>query len=395
MLNSKALHYGTVRNKIRELFEIGRQKKEIFGPENVYDFTLGNPSVAPPKEVSEAFLEVLQTMPSLEVHGYTTAYGNPSARAAIAGVFTERFGGDFTADDFYLTCGATAALRSFLSAFISEPGLEVMVIAPYFAEYSCFIDSCGGKMVVVPPDKKALQIDLDAFEERISGKTCAVIVNTPNNPSGVIYTEETLRGMAAILEKKSAEYGHPIYVISDEPYREIVYDGKKVPFIPHIYRNTVICYSYSKCLSLPGERIGYMFVPKWADDAKNVLAAAAGAARMAGYVCAPSILQQVIERCAGVLPDIRPYEENRKLLYESLKGMGYDCIYPDGAFYLFVKAPGGDDEAFCEKALDLNILVVPGVGFGAPGYMRISYCVDYAMIRRALPGFEKLIKGYK
>ncbi len=395
MLNQKALHYGTVRNSIRELFEIGRQKKALYGEENVFDFTLGNPSVAPPKEVGEAFREILGTMSSLAVHGYTTAYGDPGAREAIAKVFSGRYGEDFSADSFYLTCGATAALRSFLGALVSEPGKEVMVIAPFFPEYSCFIDACGGRMVVVPPDRTAFQIDLAAFEERVSENTAAVIINSPNNPSGVLYTEKTLRRAAEILERKSAEYGHPIYIISDEPYRELIYDGKKAPFIPHIYRNTLICYSYSKCLSLPGERIGYMFVPGTADGAKDLMAAAAGAARCAGYVCAPSILQQVIKRCAGVLPDLKPYEENRKLLYESLTAMGYECVYPDGAFYLYVKAPGGNADAFCQKALERNILVVPGASFGTPDYMRISYCVDNAIIKRALPGFEKLIKDCK
>ena len=271
-----------------------------------------------------------------------------------------------------------------------------MAIAPFFPEYRPFVTANGGKLVVVPADTKAFQIHLDAVEERITKHTQAIIVNSPNNPSGVVYTEETLKGLAALLERKSAEYGHPIYIIADEPYRELVYGGVKVPFIPCLYKNTIVCYSYSKSLSLPGERIGFVYVPGFADDSHEVYAAIAGAARIMGHVCPPTLMQKVIELCAEERPDLVAYDENRNLLYNSLTEMGYECAKPDGAFYLFVKAPNGDANAFSEKAkLEHNLLVVPADGFGCPGFFRLSYCVSNDMIRRSLPAFKAMIESYK
>ena len=269
-----------------------------------------------------------------------------------------------------------------------------MAVAPFFPEYRPFVTANGGKLVVVPPDTEAFQIHLDAVEERITAHTQAIIINSPNNPSGVVYTEETLRGLAALLTRKSAEYGHPIYIIADEPYRELVYGGVKVPFIPCLYRNTIVCYSYSKSLSLPGERIGYVYVPGFADDSAAVYAAVSGASRAMGHVCPPTLIQKVIQLCAGERPDLAAYDENRNLLYNSLREMGYQCAKPDGAFYLFVKAPNGDANAFSEKAKrDYNLLVVPADGFGCPGYLRLSYCVSNDMIRRSLPAFRAMMES--
>ena len=307
-----------------------------------------------------------------------------------------RFGLDVKASELFFTCGAAPALISIIKALIVDADTEIMAIAPFFPEYRPFVNANGGKLVVVPADTKAFQIHLDEVEKRITKHTQAIIVNSPNNPSGVVYTEETLKGLASLLERKSAEYGHPIYIIADEPYRELVYGGVKVPFIPCLYKNTIVCYSYSKSLSLPGERIGYVYVPGFADDSHAVYAAIAGAARIMGHVCPPTLMQKVIELCAEERPDLAAYDENRNLLYNSLREMGYECAKPDGAFYLFVKAPNGDANEFSERAkLSHNLLVVPADGFGCPGYFRLSYCVSNDMIRRSLPAFKAMIESYK
>ena len=396
MVNQEFYHLGTAPSVIRQLFAYGLQQAAVVGPENVYDYSLGNPSIPAPAKVNQSIHEIVDTVDSIKLHGYSMAPGFEGCRNAVAADLSKRFGLDVKASELFFTCGAAPALISIIKAMIVDSDSEIMAIAPFFPEYRPFVTANGGNLVVVPADTKAFQIHLDAVEERITKNTQAIIVNSPNNPSGVVYTEETLKGLAALLERKSAEYGHPIYIIADEPYRELVYGGVKVPFIPCLYKNTIVCYSYSKSLSLPGERIGYVYVPGFADDSDAVYAAVSGAARIMGHVCPPTLLQMVIERCAEERPDLVAYDENRNLLYNALTEMGYECAKPDGAFYLFVKAPNGDANAFSEKAkLEHNLLVVPADGFGCPGFFRLSYCVANDMIKRSLPAFKAMIESYK
>ena len=396
MVNQTFYELGTAPSVIRQLFAYGLEQAKVVGKENVFDYSLGNPSIPAPKKVNESIHKVVDETDSIQLHGYSMAAGFEEPREAIAADLARRFGLDIRGSELFLTCGAAPALISVMKALIVDADSEIMVIAPFFPEYRPFITANGGKMVVVPADTEAFQVHLDEVERRITPHTQAIIVNSPNNPSGVVYTEETLRGLASLLERKSAEYGHPIYIIADEPYRELVYGGVKVPFIPCLYKNTIVCYSYSKSLSLPGERIGYVYVPGFADDADAVYAAIAGAARIMGHVCPPTLMQKVIEYCAEERPDLVAYDENRNLLYNSLREMGYECAKPDGAFYLFVKAPNGDANAFSEKAkLEHNLLVVPADGFGCPGFFRLSYCVANDMIKRSLPAFKAMIESYK
>ena len=396
MVNQEYYTLGTAPSVIRQLFAYGLEQAKVVGPENVYDYSLGNPSIPAPKKVNESIKKIVDETDSIKLHGYSMAPGFEEARAAVAKDLAARFGLDVKASELFFTCGAAPALISIIKALIVDSDTEIMAIAPFFPEYRPFVNANGGKLVVVPADTKAFQIHLDEVEKRITKHTQAIIVNSPNNPSGVVYTEETLKGLASLLERKSAEYGHPIYIIADEPYRELVYGGVKVPFIPCLYKNTIVCYSYSKSLSLPGERIGYVYVPGFADDSHDVYAAIAGAARIMGHVCPPTLMQKVIEYCAEERPDLVAYDENRNLLYNSLREMGYECAKPDGAFYLFVKAPNGDANAFSEKAkLGHNLLVVPADGFGCPGFFRLSYCVSNDMIRRSLPAFKAMIESYK
>ena len=396
MVNQEYYTLGTAPSVIRQLFAYGLEQAKVVGPENVYDYSLGNPSIPAPKKVNESIKKIVDETASIKLHGYSMAPGFEEARAAVAKDLAARFGLDVKASELFFTCGAAPALISIIKALIVDTDTEIMAIAPFFPEYRPFVNANGGKLVVVPADTKAFQIHLDEVEKRITKHTQAIIVNSPNNPSGVVYTEETLKGLASLLERKSAEYGHPIYIIADEPYRELVYGGVKVPFIPCLYKNTIVCYSYSKSLSLPGERIGYVYVPGFADDSHDVYAAIAGAARIMGHVCPPTLMQKVIEYCAEERPDLVAYDENRNLLYNSLTEMGYECAKPDGAFYLFVKAPNGDANAFSEKAkLGHNLLVVPADGFGCPGFFRLSYCVSNDMIRRSLPAFKAMIESYK
>ena len=396
MVNQEYYTLGTAPSVIRQLFAYGLEQAKVVGPENVYDYSLGNPSIPAPKKVNESIKKIVDETDSIKLHGYSMAPGFEEARAAVAKDLAARFGLDVKASELFFTCGAAPALISIIKALIVDADTEIMAIAPFFPEYRPFVNANGGKLVVVPADTKAFQIHLDEVEKRITKHTQAIIVNSPNNPSGVVYTEETLKGLASLLERKSAEYGHPIYIIADEPYRELVYGGVKVPFIPCLYKNTIVCYSYSKSLSLPGERIGYVYVPGFADDSHDVYAAIAGAARIMGHVCPPTLMQKVIEYCAEERPDLVAYDENRNLLYSSLREMGYECAKPDGAFYLFVKAPNGDANTFSEKAkLGHNLLVVPADGFGCPGFFRLSYCVSNDMIRRSLPAFKAMIESFK
>ena len=396
MVNQEYYNLGTAPSVIRQLFAYGLEQAAKVGPEKVYDYSLGNPSIPAPKKVNESIKKIVDETDSIKLHGYSMAAGFDTARDAVAKDLSNRFGLDVKGSELFFTCGAAPALVSIIKALTVNSDSEIMVVAPFFPEYRCFITANGAKMVMVPADTEAFQIHLDEVEKRITANTQGIIINSPNNPSGVVYTEETLKGLAALLERKSAEYGHPIYIIADEPYRELVYGGVKVPFIPCLYKNTIVCYSYSKSLSLPGERIGYVYVPGFADDRDAVFAAIAGAARIMGHVCPPTLIQKVIELCAEERPDLVAYDENRNLLYNSLREMGYECAKPDGAFYLFVKAPNGDANAFSEKAkLDHNLLVVPADGFGCPGFFRLSYCVSNDMIRRSLPAFKAMIESYK
>lgn len=389
MLNQTAYSLGANRSCIRDLFEYGRARAAVVGEENVFDYSLGNPSIPSPAAVDEAVRQILLDTPTLQVHGYTSAVGDAATRQAIADDLNRRYDAGCRAENFFLGCGAAPELVAVFTA-LAVPEGELLAIAPYFPEYKPFAQAAGLNFRVVPPDVPEFQIKLDAVEAMLTPHTQAVLINTPNNPSGVVYTRQTLSALGALLTRKSREYGHPIYLISDEPYRELAY-GVEVPFVPLIYPNTVVCYSYSKSLSLPGERIGYIYVPDSAADSRALYDAVAGAARSAGHVCAPSLWQKVIARCAGLRPDLQAYDRNRKALYEGLTAMGYEMAKPDGAFYLFIKAPGGDANAFSEKAKERDLLLVPGDGFGCPGYFRICYCVSYDMIQRSLPVFRALI----
>ena len=390
MINQQAYALGANRSCIRDLFEYGRQRAAVVGEENVYDYSLGNPSIPSPPQVEHAIREILADTDSLQIHGYTSAVGDYAARKAIADDLNDRYHAGVKPEELFLGCGAAPELVAVFRALAVE-NAEILAIAPYFPEYKPFVEAAGATLKVVPPDVPGFQIRLEAVEAMLTPHTVGIIVNSPNNPAGTVYTAETLRGLAALLTRKSEEYGHPIYIVADEPYRELVYGGVVAPFIPLIYPNTIVCYSYSKSLSLPGERIGYIYVPQKATDGKELYAAVAGAARACGHVCAPSLWQKVIARCAGLRPDLAAYDRNRMALYLGLSAMGYEIAKPDGAFYLFVKAPGGDANAFSERAKARDLLVVPGDGFGCPGYFRVCYCVSYDMIQRSLPVFAALI----
>ena len=396
MVNQAFYQLGSAPSVIRELFAYGLQQAALVGKENVFDYSLGNPSIPAPPAVNQAICDIVQQVDSIQIHGYSMAAGLDSTRRAIAANLSRRFGLDVQPSQLFLTCGAAPALISVIKALAVSPESEIVAIAPFFPEYRPFTESNGAKLVVVPADTEAFQINLEALVQRITPNTQGIIINSPNNPSGVVYTRQTLQQLAELLLAKGKEYGHPIYIIADEPYRELVYGNVDVPFIPTIYPHTIVCYSYSKSLSLPGERIGYVYVPGFAADSSSVYAAIAGAARAMGHVCPPTLMQMVIERCADEMPDLAAYDANRTLLYDALQAMGYRCAKPDGAFYLFVKAPNGDANAFCQKAkLEHNLLVVPGDGFGCPGYLRLSYCVSGDMIRRSLPAFRAMIDSYR
>ena len=394
MINKQMYQLGAVRSGIRDLFEYGLRQAAIVGKENVFDYSLGNPSIPAPKEVNESIVDIATNENTLLVHGYTSAPGYDGVRQAVADDLNRRFNAGVRAQNLFFTCGAAPALIAVLRA-LSIPNGEIMAIAPFFPEYRPFTESNGSKFVVVPPDMEKFQINFEALEQMLNANTQAIIVNSPNNPSGVVYTRQTLEQLADLLNAKSAAYGHPIYLIADEPYRELVYGGVEVPFIPNIYKNTVVCYSWSKSLSLPGERIGYVYVPDQAEDSADLYAAIAGAARACGHVCPPSLLQRVVARCVQLPPDLQAYDENRTLLYNELTAMGYAMAKPDGAFYLFIKAPNGDSDAFSELAKKKNLLVVPGTSFGCKEYFRICYCVSNDMIRRSLPAFRELIDEIK
>ena len=390
MINEKAYALGANRSCIRDLFEYGRQRAAIVGDENIFDYSLGNPSIPAPKEVNDAIRAVLDEMDSLQVHGYTSAVGDMATRKAISDDLNSRYGCNTQPEDFFIMNGAAPELVAVMRA-LSTPGGEVLAIAPYFPEYKPFAEESGLTFKVVPADVPSFQINFEALSQMITYKTKAIILNSPNNPSGVVYTRETLKKLVRLMEDKIMEFGHTIYLISDEPYRELAY-GVEVPWLPEIWNDTIVCYSYSKSLSLPGERIGYVYIPSGATMSKQLYAAVAGAARGCGHVCAPSLWQKVIARCTHLRPDLDAYEKNRQALYEGLVSMGYEVAKPDGAFYLFVKAPGGDANEFSDLAKKKDLLLVPGDGFGCPGYFRLCYCVSYDKIIRSLPVFQALIE---
>ena len=394
MVSQRMLQRGTARSVIRELFEYGRQRAAEVGAENVFDFSLGNPSVPAPAEVNDTAIRLLREQADT-IHCYTSAPGDPAARQRIADSLNRRFGEQYTADELYLTVGAAASLCCVLGG-LTCPGDEYILFAPYFPEYRVFIEGVKGKVKVISPELEHFQIDFSAFEQAVTCRTKGVIINSPNNPSGVVYSRETLERLAAILTEKSRAYGHPIYLIADEPYRELVYDGVEVPFLPTIYPNTLVCYSYSKSLSLPGERIGYVCVPSCVEGQADVLHAVAGAARSSGHVCPPTLVQLALQRCADARPDLAAYDANRRLLYRELTQMGYECIPPQGAFYIFVRVPDGDDVAFSQRAkLEHDLLVVPSTAFHCPGFLRLSYCVSHDMILRSLPAFRAIREKYQ
>ncbi len=392
-LNEKMTALGTQRSVIRELFEYGKMKAAEIGAEHVFDFSIGNPSVPSPASVNETAQKILAEMDPVLLHGYTSAQGDAGVRSALADSVNRRFHTDYTADNFYMTAGAAAALCCCLHAVCCS-GDEVVIFAPYFPEYIVFTEGAGAKPVIIPADTDAFQIDFAALAQALTPSVKAVIVNSPNNPSGAVYNADTVKKLADLLDAKSAEYHHPIYLIADEPYREIVFSGTQVPFLPDYYRNTLVCYSWSKSLSLPGQRMGYVLVPSAADDFELLYAAVAGAGRTLGYVNAPSLFQRVCAACADETSDISIYETNKNLLLKSLREMGYHVTEPGGTFYMFPRSLEADDLAFAARAKERNRLIVPGSGFGCPGHVRISYCVPTSRIEKSLPAFEKLAGLY-
>lgn len=393
-VSQRMLNLGTARSEIREAFAFAQARAAEVGAENVDDFSIGNPSVPAPATVAEAVHKLVDAIDPIKLHGYTPAQGDGQARGALADDLNRRFGTNYTADNFYLTAGAAGALCCALSA-LSCPGDTFITFAPYFPEYKVFVESAGAELVTVPADIEDFQIDFAAFDQALTPNTKGVIINSPNNPTGVVYSEATIQKLAQVLTEKSKEYGHTIWLISDEPYREIVYRDTPLPWVPNYYPNTLVCYSYSKSLSMPGQRIGYVLVPPQAEDADIVYAAVCGAGRALGYVCAPSLFQLVAAECTGQTADIEIYHKNRDLLLNALRDMGYTCAQPDGAFYLFPRSLEPDARAFCERARKYDLVLVPGDSFGCPGHVRISYCVPTEQIQRALHKFEQLAAEYK
>ncbi len=394
MISKKMENMVANSSAIRAMFEEGNRLAKIYGSENVFDFSLGNPNVPAPDAVKYAIKELLEEEDPVVLHGYTNSNaGYEDVRKAVADSLNERFGTHFGSKNITMTVGAAGGLNVILKSLIN-PGDEVIAFAPYFGEYRSYTDNYDGVLIEVSPNTIDFQPKLDEFEKKITQKTKAVIVNTPNNPTGVVYSEETIQKMAAILEKKQKEYGTDIYLISDEPYRELAYDGVEVPYLTKYYANTIVGYSYSKSLSLPGERIGYLVIPDEASDSEKLIGAVNVATRILGFVNAPTLQQKVVKACLNEKTDISYYDRNRETLYNGLKELGFDCIKPEGAFYLFVKSPIADEKEFCNEAKKYNILIVPGSSFACPGYVRMAYCVSYETIVNSLPKFAELAKQY-
>ncbi len=394
-MNKEMLGLGSNRSIIRELFEFSKQRKQEIGADNVFDFSLGNPSVKPNPKLNEALIKIINAGDDTYTHGYTSAPGDNNTRKMIADDLNKRFNTSYTLNNLYMTCGAAASLCITLRAITESKEDEILALAPYFTEYKVFVEGAGATFKVVKPNMETFGINFDDLKNVINKNTKAIIVNSPNNPSGVVYSEETLNKLAKFLTEKEKEYNHPIYIICDEPYREIVFEGSKVSHIPNLYNNTVVCYSYSKSLSLPGERIGYVLVPDKAADSKNLYLACLGAGRAYGYVCAPSLMQHAIELCADVTSDMNEYKKNRDLIYNGLTEIGYECVKPEGAFYLFMKALEDDAYKFMENAKKYNIIVVPSDNFGVTGYVRLAYCVSSKTIINSMKAFKELFDSYK
>lgn len=392
-MNEKMIELGKKRSVIRELFEYGKKRKAEIGAENVFDFSIGNPSVPTPDSVTDTMKRLISETAPVALHGYTSAQGDFGVRKKIAESIKSRFGVNANPELIYMTCGAAASLTVTLKALVNS-GEEVIVPSPYFPEYKVFTENAGARLISVPLRLPDFQLDIKAIEKAITDKTRAIIINSPNNPTGAVFSEESIKRLASVLEDKQKEYKNDIYIISDEPYRELTY-GAEVPYIPKYYGNTVVCYSYSKSLSLPGERIGYIFIPSTASNSGDMYAAVCGAGRALGFVCAPSLLQYTVGECVDAAPDLTVYKNNRDLLYGALTDYGYTAVPPDGAFYLFVKSPEPDAAAFCERAKKYELLLVPSDDFGCKGYVRISYCVSAEQIEKSLPAFKALIEEYK
>lgn len=394
MISKEMYELGSKKSTIRTIFEYGRERAKAVGEENIYDFSLGNPNVPTPKVVTETMIDILQNEDPCNIHGYTVAPGDSECRELMAKSINRRFGTNFEGKNIFFTAGAAASITICFKA-LSERDDEFVTFAPYFPEYKCFVESTGAQLKVVTADTENFQINFEEFEKILNKNTKAIIVNSPNNPSGAVYNEYTVRKLTEILRQKEKEYGHPIFLISDEPYREIAYDGVNVPYLTKYYDNTLVCYSYSKSFSLPGERIGYIVVPDEVADFNLIFSSIAGAARVLTHVNAPALFQKVVARCADIPSNVEAYKLNRDLLYNGLIEAGFECVKPDGAFYLFPKALEEDERAFCERAKKYDLLLVPGSDFGCPGYFRASYCISTDTIRKSLPVFKKLAEEYK
>lgn len=379
---------------IRAMFEDGKIMAEKYGKENIYDFSLGNPSIVPPACVKESIIDIVNNKPEMALHGYMNNAGYEDVRQAVADYTNKMYGTKLGVNNIIMTVGAAGGINVTLKAVVN-PGDEIMVIAPYFGEYDNYISNVDGVKVMVNADLERFAINFEDFEKKVSPKTKCVIINSPNNPTGAVYTEDDIKKLASILEKKQAEYGTSIYLFSDEPYREIAFNGVEIPYVTNYYKNTVVGYSYSKSLSLPGERIGYLVVPSELDDFDDVIGAMTVANRILGFVNAPSLMQKVVKKVIGKTSDLSVYEENKNILYNALTEMGYDCVEPKGTFYMFPKCPIADDKAFCAKAKDFRLIIVPGSSFACPGYFRIAFCVDKATVENSLESFKKLIEFYK
>lgn len=393
MISEKMKPFLKNNSAIRAMFEEGKRMAAEFGADKVYDFSLGNPNVPAPDRIREAIVSILSEEDPVFVHGYMSNAGFPHVRKAVADNLNQRFGTHFTEDNLIMTVGAGSGLNVCLKTLVN-PGDEVIVFAPYFLEYGAYIGNYDGVLVQVDPDTETFQLNLDDFERKLSPKTKAVILNNPHNPTGVVFSEKTIQRLAAVLEQKQKEYGHAIWLLSDEPYRELAFDGASVPFITKYYDNTMVVYSYSKSLSLPGERIGYVVIPDEAEDSEDTIAAAVIANRISGCVNAPSLIQLAVAKCVDAEVDLGYYDRNRRTLYEGLTGMGFTCVKPEGAFYLWLRSPVENEKEFVEAAKKYHILMVPGTSFACPGYVRLAYCVSYETILHALPEFEKLSREY-